>query len=190
MPHANIIIETSEDEIWNVITNQLTTKGDSVDYSAQFATGSYCVTLDIDINPKGDEDDEGPTTSFSAPLPTETDFRFKIEKQRLKHEIGKLFGMQDVVIGHPEFDKKFLIQSNDVAKVKQVLLDDEISSVLLQHPVDTFETRERKIGVTKEIILRLNLEGGIVESVALKNIFQPFKIVLNKVNFINKKEGN
>src|SRR4051812_14305207 len=116
MPHRNIITEQSEDEVWNVITNQLKTKDDNADYSAQFSTGNYCVTLDVDINPKGDDDDDdGPSTSFSAPLPIETDFRFKIEKQSIKHEIAKLFGMQDVVIGQPEFDKRFLIQSNDVA---------------------------------------------------------------------------
>src|SRR4051812_36907298 len=111
MPHRNNINEKTEENIWKVIADQLTNKSDEVYYTAQFFANDFCVTLDIDINPESDEEDVRPCTSFSALLPNETSFRFKIEKQGLKQEIRKLFGRQDVVVGHPEFDKKFLIQS-------------------------------------------------------------------------------
>lgn len=179
MPHRNIITGESEDEVWKIIADQLNSKEDNLDYTAQFSTTNHCVTLDIDIHPDRGEENEKPVTSFSAELPDETSFRFKIEKQGLKHEIGKLFGMQDVIIGHPEFDKKYLIQSNDVVKVKEVLSDPEVSDELLKHPVLDFKIRERKIGDNKEIVLGLYLEGGITEPETLKSIFQPFKILLN-----------
>ncbi|MCW3111204.1 MAG: hypothetical protein JWQ09_5710 [Segetibacter sp.] len=179
MPHRNIITGKSEDEVWKIIADQLNSKEDNRDYTAQFSTQSYCVTLDIDINPDRDDEDGKPVTSFSAQLHDQTSFRFKIAKQGLKQEIGKLFGMQDVIIGHPEFDKKFLIQANDVSKVKEILSDAEVSAELLKHPVVDFKIRERKIGANREIVLGLYLEGGITEPDKLKNIFQPFKIVLN-----------
>lgn len=179
MPHQNIITGNSEDEVWKIIAEQLNDKKDDLDYTAQFNTTSHCVTLDIDIHPDRGEEDEKPLTSFSVQLPDETSFRFKIQKQGLKHEIGKLFGMQDVIIGNREFDKKFLIQSNDVEKVKEVLSDDRVYSELLKHPVVDFKIRERKIGANKEIVLGLDLEGGITEPDKLKKAFQPFKAVLS-----------
>jgi hypothetical protein len=182
MPHSNIINAQSEDEIWKIIADQLTNKKDDLDYTAQFSTDAHCVTLDIDIHPDRGEDNDKPLTSFSAELPNETSFRFNIEKQGLKHEIGKLFGMQDVIVGYPEFDKKFLIQTNDVDKVKKVLSNAEVSNELLKHPIVDFKIRERKIGMTKEIVLDLSLEGGITEPDTLKSAFQPFKIVLNSLD--------
>jgi hypothetical protein len=178
MPHQNIITGNSEDEVWKIIADQLNEKKDNLDYTAQFNTATHCVTLDIDIHPDRGEEDEKPLTSFSVQLPDETSFRFKIQKQGLKHEIAKLFGMQDVVIGDREFDKKFLIQTNDVDKVKEVLSDDRVHSELLKHPVVDFKIRERKIGANKEIVLGLDLEGGITEPERLQSAFQPFKAVL------------
>jgi len=179
MPHRNIITGKSEDEIWEIIADQLNNKKDDLDYTAQFSTEKHCVTLDIDIHPDRGEENEKPITSFSALLPDETSFRFKIEKQGLKHEIGKLFGMQDVIIGHPEFDKAFLIQTNDVVKVKEVLSHAEVSAELIKHPIVDFKIRERKIGANKEILLSLDLEGGITEPNTLKEAFIPFKVVLD-----------
>ena len=178
MPYRNTISGNSEDEIWQIIAEQLNTKEDDLDFTAQFTTTAHSVTLDIDIHPDRGEENEKPVTSFSAQLHDETVFRFHIEKQGLKQEIGKLFGVQDVIIGHPEFDKKFLIRTNDESKVKEVLSHAEVSSTLLNHPIVEFKIRERRIGMNKEIVLTLELEGGITEPEKLRNIFQPFKIVL------------
>ena len=182
MPHSNIIAGKSEDEVWETIAEQLNRKEDNLDYTAQFSTEKHCIILDIDIHPDLGEEGEKPITSFSAQLPDETTFRFNIEKQGLKHQIGKLFGMQDVIIGQTEFDKKFLIQSNDEAKVKEVFSAAEISDELLKNPVIGFKIRERKIGTTKEIVLSLDIEGGITEPDKLKEIFRPFRIVLNSLD--------
>lgn len=182
MPHKNIIDVKSEDEVWKIIAEQLNSKEDDLDYTAQFSFKNYCVVLDIDIHPDRGDENEKPITSFSAQLDEGTDFRFNLKKQGLKHQIGKLFGMQDVIIGHADFDKQFLIQSNDEAKVKEVLSDTGVSAELLKHPVTEFKIRERKIGTNKEIVLDLELEGGITEPDKLKNIFQPFKIMLNHLD--------
>jgi hypothetical protein len=87
--------------------------------------------------------------------------------------------MQDVIIGHPEFDKKYLIQSNDPARVKEVLFQPGVYAELLNHPVVNFGIRERKIAVNTDIVLVLDLEGIITEPDKLKQVFQSFKIVLD-----------
>lgn len=182
MPHRNTIEGKSEDEIWQVITDQLTAKEDDRDYTAQFLNDKYCVILDIDIHPDRGEENEKPVTSFSAQLPDQTNFRFKIAKQKLKQEIGKLFGMQDVIIGQPLFDKRFLIQSNDEEKVKKLFSTPEMTDILLKYPVIDFKIRERKIGANQEIVLGLYLEGGITEPEKLKDLYQPFKTVLEQLD--------
>jgi len=182
MPHSNIIAAKSEDEVWKIIAEQLNSKENNQDYTAQFSTQYHSVDLDIDIHPEGGDENGKQMTSFSAPLSDKTSFRFRIANQGLKHTIGKLFGMQDVIIGHPEFDKKFLIQTNDAAKVKKAFSDEQVTAALLEQPIVVFEIREHRIGANKQILLGLDLEGGITEPDKLKNIFQPFKIVLNQLH--------
>jgi hypothetical protein len=182
MPHSNIIEGQSEDEIWKVLAEQLNGEDHKNDYTAQFSTEKHCVTLHVDIHPDTVGEEGGPVTSFTAPLPDETTFRFRIIKQKIKHDIGKLFGVQDVIVGHREFDDKFLIQTNDEAKVKELLSKPEVSEALLKQEVIDFEIREHKIGAHKETVLGLEIEGGITEPGELKAIYQPFKTVLSQLD--------
>lgn len=179
MPHKNIVTGESEAEIWKVIAGQLKSKEDNLDYTAQFDVHNYRVTLDIDIHPDRGDDNEKPFTSFSVHLPDTTDVRFSIQEQGFKHEIRKLFGMQDVIIGNPVFDKKYLIQSNEPAKVKEILSHAGVGAELLKHPVIFFGIRERKIAAAKDVVFVLDLDGGITEADKLKDVFQSFAIVLN-----------
>jgi hypothetical protein len=179
MPHSNIITGNSDDEIWEQISSQINEKEEINDYSVQFESGKDCITIHIDFHPDGRENNLQPTTSFISHLPAETNFRFRIQKQNLKHEIGKLFGMQDVIIGDPEFDKKFLIESNDVDKVKEVLSQPEIKSELLKQPIINLEIADRKFGAHREIVLTLDIKGGMRDPAELKSIYRPFKQILN-----------
>jgi len=179
MPHSNIITGESENEIWKTIAEQLnTTEGKKKYYTAQFPTEKHSVTIHVDVDHDSSEDEEGPITSFTARLSDQTSFRFRVEKQNLKHSIGKLFGMQDVIVGHPEFDKKFLIQSNDETKVKELFSNAEVSAALLKQPVTHCEIRENRIGANRETVLDLEIEGGLTDPDELENIYQPFKTIL------------
>jgi hypothetical protein len=178
MPHSNIITGTSEAEIWKTISEQLNTKEDKPYYTAQFETNKHTITIHVDLK-HDTELEDGPITSFTAPLPDKTTFRFRIAKQNLKHSIGKLFGMQDLIVGHDEFDKKFLIQTNDETKLKELLSDAAISDALLKQPIIHFEIKEHKIGANRETVLDLEIEGGIINPAELEDIYQPFKTILN-----------
>jgi hypothetical protein len=181
MPNSNIIPAETDAEIWKIIEDQLTTKNDTQDYTAQFSTNGQAVTLDIDIDPERADESGKALTSFSAKLPPGTAFRFRIVPQRFKQTIGKLFGMQDVIIGDPEFDRQFLIQSNDEEKVKEILSNETVSGTLLGQPVAEFDLREDKIGAFKEVVLVLDIEGAITEPDTLKTIYQAFATVLHSV---------
>lgn len=57
-------------------------------------------------------------------------FKLLITQQGLIDNIGKLFGMQDIQIGEKQFDKKFIIKSNDEAKTLLLLSNSAITKSL------------------------------------------------------------
>ena len=59
-------------------------------------------------------------TRIRAPYVNRDDFRFKIYRKSIFTGIGKLFGMQDVEVGYPQFDEDFVIQGNDARKLKMM----------------------------------------------------------------------
>jgi hypothetical protein len=48
-------------------------------------------------------------------------YRLNVYEQGPISTIGKYFGMQDVVIGHPEFDKEYIVKTNDDYITHQIL---------------------------------------------------------------------
>jgi hypothetical protein len=179
MPHSNIIPANTEEETWQIIADQLQTKKDNRDYTAQANFEDHCITIDIDFHPDSAHETEHGTTLFTAPLPEEVNFRFCLTRQDFKSGIKKLFGMQDVVVGNEELDKKFIIQTNKEDKIKEILSRKEVAGKLLELPVLNFELRELKLGANKEVVLSLDIEGRVKEAQALKEIFIPFKAVMD-----------
>ena len=57
-------------------------------------------------------------------------FKLLITEQGVFENISKLFGAQDIQIGNKEFDKKFMIKSNDELKALVILSSTSISKAL------------------------------------------------------------
>src|SRR5690606_36053496 len=47
---------------------------------------------------------------------------------------GKLMGMQDIVVGHDELDKAFIVKGSDEQKTKTLYQDSELRELLLLEP--------------------------------------------------------
>ena len=71
--------------------------------------GEATILLEIDIDPGGGFESGYATTRFSAPVVLQQPFLFTIYPEGFLADLGKLFGLQDEVIGYPEFDKKLII---------------------------------------------------------------------------------
>lgn len=61
-------------------------------------------------------------------------FQFRISKAFFLSGLGEKLGMQDVVIGYPEFDKDYIIQGNDETKLKMFLEHDRIRQLIFSLP--------------------------------------------------------
>src|SRR5579883_1970720 len=63
---------------------------------------------------------KGAGTSASLHYSPKEHFSFYIRAEKGVDQIGKAFGLQDIVLGDAEFDKQFLIQGTDEGKVRNL----------------------------------------------------------------------
>ncbi len=73
-------------------------------------------------------------TAIDVEYKANGNFKFAIHPQNWLDGFGKLLGMQDIVVGQPEFDKHFIVKSNDEKLVKQYFKDTVLAKQLLDEP--------------------------------------------------------
>lgn len=184
MESNNVIKGSSEDEIWQQINEQFGQNPDPLEYTTIIEHGKYRILLDIDIDLGGGFESGYESTAFTAQLESATAFRFAIHKEHFTDEIGKFFGMQDVVIGYEEFDKKVVIKTNDETEVKSLFADPSVRSVLQDLDDFTFgiTTHHVSDSTRKDPFLELYIESGITDLNKLRAIYSAFYAILSKVD--------
>jgi hypothetical protein len=180
MTQGNLIKGTTENEIWQQIAAQLAQTPDPLEYSAVIEQQGHRIILDIDIDLGGGFESGYETTSFTAPLPVDHGFRFAIHEQDFTDGIGKFFGMQDILIGYPEFDKKLIVKTNDPHRVKTVFADAPVRSVIQRLENFTFSitTTAAPADSEERLLLELVIERGITKADELRPIYTAFHAVL------------
>lgn len=114
---------------------------------------------------------------FETKLKLNRKFEFNISWEDSIERVLKIFGKQDIKVGDKEFDKKYLIQSNEPGLITNILNYKDISKMLLKHNIYlltldynkkdeghklmTIKDRNTK---KKEIMIELiNLEFSIID---------------------------
>ncbi|MBF4693644.1 hypothetical protein [Fusibacter ferrireducens] len=102
---------------------------------------------------------------------------FKIYHEGFFSSIGKMLGMQDILIGDDEFDQRFVVKSNDEKKIKQLLNDYKLKSLLLFGKPITIETKlkDKCLKSSDESILSYEATGIIKDLDTLENILNIFE---------------
>ena len=88
----------------------------------------WTVTLDVYSTSDGEH-----TTSYTrmrAPLKNPGAFELNIYPEGMFGKLQKAFGAQDVEIGVPDFDRLFVIWSNDASKARAVLADARLRQLI------------------------------------------------------------
>lgn len=62
------------------------------------------------------------------------DFKFTLYPEKWTDGFAKALGMQDIVVGHPEFDKLFIIKGNDEARIIELFQDATLRQRLMDEP--------------------------------------------------------
>lgn len=139
--------------------------GEYVDGAVRSRLGAWTVTLDtymrIIAYAEGPVT-EVPVTRMEARFVTRDTFRFFVGRQGFFERVGKLFGMQDVTVGYPEFDDAFVVKGKDEAKVRAFFQDRSIRDLLqIAVPATTaqFSVLDNEIGPRREQTSTPSAEG-------------------------------
>jgi hypothetical protein len=81
-------------------------------------------------------------TRLRAPFVNPGGFRFRIYRKSIFSDLGKLLGVQDIVVGDPAFDEPFIVQSNDERSVLALLADPQLRRLIDAQPRIRFEVKD------------------------------------------------
>jgi len=91
------------------------------------------------------------TTIIATPYIARHPFKFAIRNSNSMEEFAKVLGLQDIVIGEPEFDKEYIIQGNNELLVKDFLADRGLrKAIQLQKAINLriVDSRNNHFGIT------------------------------------------
>lgn len=184
MQTERIISGENEEIVWQQVNADFQREPDPFQYHITLQQGERRILLDIDIDPGGGIEAGFAFTTFGAYLYNRNDFRFAIHTKGFIDEIGKFFGMQDIVLGYSEFDEKFIVKTNEEGKTATLFADASIRETLESLPALTFGIVHyvMKDSGDKVPFLELKMDTGITDPLKLRQIYHAFYSVLTKLD--------
>ncbi|MBC7914390.1 MAG: hypothetical protein H7Y07_09735 [Pyrinomonadaceae bacterium] len=184
MQETKIISGNSQEEIWKNIESDFSQNSDLFEYDAIIDQHGRKINLTIDIDLGGGFEGGYAFTSFITELETLDSFQFALHHQDFMDEIGKFFGMEDVELGYPEFDKNVVVKTNDINRLQDILSDQHIREILQNIPEFNFHIIRHTSDYTlvEAAFLELRIEDGITETRQLRDIYNVFVSVMEKVD--------
>lgn len=125
-------------------------------------------------------------TRMRAPFVNKDGLTFRITREGLFSAVTKFFGAQDIEIGDAYFDEAFVIQSNDEDKIKRLLNDTRLKTLIQNQPNIQLALREDQ-GLFRQTYpegvneLYFQCNGIIRDKEILKDLFEIFTIILSRL---------
>lgn len=126
----------SKKEIWSQIADEI--GGDFIEDGfwksggLRFQHGEWEIVLDTYTVQS--DNTSSTYTRLRAPFVNKDGLYFKISREGFFSKIGKFFGMQDLEIGDPYFDEKFIIKGNHEDKIRRLLASDQLKELIDLQP--------------------------------------------------------
>ena len=129
-------------------------------------------------------------TRMRAPFINKDGFRFKISRKGIFSGLGKLFGMEDIEVGFPQFDEDFIIQGNNPVKLQDLFANSKIRELVEVQPNILFQVKDDEGWFGAEFPegvdeLYFQVPGVIKDLERLKTLFDLFAEVLNQLCVID-----
>lgn len=124
-------------------------------------------------------------TRVVTPFYSLENFKFEIFRKDLISSIAKLFGTKDIKIGIPEFDKAFVIKASDEVKMRLILSNSELRTLIEGYDeINLFISDQKDIWDEKlpknEFELSLLVTQSINNLMTLQNTANLFKVFLSE----------
>jgi len=176
------ILGPSKDDVWRQIASDI--GGEYQDGGLfgrdvlRYQSGDWEITLDTFTETGGD--DSTTYTRMRAPFVNKDGLSFKIHRAGLSAPIGTFLGIQDIQIGDPSFDEKFVIQGNDYTKVRWLLGDARLKELIQVQPDLCFELRYAGGSEDKDQLV-FKCCGVLNDETLLKKLFELFSTALARL---------
>lgn len=197
MPSLRKLFGQSKEEVWRQLSAEI-----GADYTAgswmkrgkvQVQHSQWTITLDTFTVSTGKM--VMVFTRLRAPYINPDGFRFTIYRRGFFSDIGKFFGMQDIRIGHDEFDRDFIIKGTDEGRLRSLFSNSKIRDFIAAQPQIhlTVKDHEGYFGPefppdTDELYFTV---GGIIKDKArLKALFDLFAETLDQLCHIGSAYEN
>ncbi len=179
------IFGPSKNDIWRQVARDIGGHYDEkrVFDVLQYQSGEWEITLDTYSTGKNNQINY---TRMRAPFLNKDELYFKIYKQGFIPSIGKMFGMQDIQIGDPFFDKEFIIKGNNEDKIRLLLKNSKLRELIHQQPDICFQIHDDEGSFQKRYpdgvnTLIFECKGVLRDEGLLKNLFNMFSITLERL---------
>jgi hypothetical protein len=176
----------SKNEVWQKLSHEVEGKFHEGGFwkgsKLEIRQGEWTLTLDTYTVSNGKNSTT--YTRIRAPYINKDNFRFTVYRKSIFSGIGKMLGMQDVEVGHFQFDEDFIIKGTDEYKLRQLFENDKIRELISVQPRIHLEVKDDEgffgsdfpQGVDE---LYFRVVGVIKDTERLKQLFDLFAEVLN-----------
>jgi hypothetical protein len=125
-------------------------------------------------------------TRMRAPYVNRDGFRFRIYRKSVFSRLGKLLGVQDILVGDSFFDDQFIIQGEPTSTVMRLLMMPKIRELIQRQPDIHLEVKDDEgwfgdhfpDGVDE---LYFQTGGVIKDKDRLRELFELFALVLDEL---------
>lgn len=194
MEKYKIVRGQSETDIWNQIKEDIDNIEYPFVYGADIQDEQKSVFLNIESDLGGGFESGFQATSLTAPVPIQfttlssrlnehKSFRFALHDEDFIDKLGKFFGMEDVKTGYTEFDKKLIVKTNDVEKVKAVFANEQTRTVFQTLGGFNLHIAHYDHGDDKHSALELSIDRDITNIEELHRIYNAFADVLEAFEY-------
>ena len=178
----------SRDEIWRRLSEELGAEyvdgGFCRSARVEAAHGEWRMTLDTYTVSTGKT--SVVYTRMRAPYVNPDEFRFTIYRRGVFSDVGRFFGMQDLEVGDPAFDRDFIVKGTDEARLRSLFSSPRLREVLQRQPAVHLSVKDDEgwLGTRfpdRVDVLAFVVVGVIKDIERLKAFYELFAVTLDEL---------
>ena len=143
-------------------------------------------TITLDTYTDGGGENSSTYTRMRAPFRNGSGLKMNIYRDNAFARLGKLVGMQDIIIGDAFFDDAFVIQGEPEAKIKAFLQDAKLRELIQAQPRIAFQIAPGKRMFSQNYPdgiddLQFLCDGVVKDAQRLKQLFELFATAIDRL---------
>lgn len=134
------MFRATRDEVWTALQRAMNEPGAWDGRAVRVHHPPFVVTIDVNAQLAGYASEI--ETRLRAAFPNPRNIRFRMVRQGWKSRLAERFGLHDVEVGDPGFDRAFWIRAHDAEPVRRLLSDPGLRESLIGSPAWLVEVRD------------------------------------------------